>query len=157
MKILILYGTNSGGTLLAAKQFAKLAEAKGHRVRLEQADAVAPKELKRFDLVVLGSCTWEDVESGKRLEGQLQFHMAKFAERLKGKTFRSSSFAVFGLGDHLYTDLAAAANHLEALVQRVQGHLIGRPLKILGYFNDQANQDARIRAWAESILSTVQR
>jgi flavodoxin len=152
MKILVVYGTNSGGTLLAAEQFAGLATEKGHQANLARADTVEPKKLTSYDLVVLGSCTWEDAEGPKRLEGQLQYHMAQFAKRLEGLSFPRTAFAVFGLGDHLYENRAAAADLLEALVHRVGGHLIGQPLKILGYYVDRSKNEKQVRTWAASIL-----
>lgn len=155
MKILLVYGTNSGGTLQAAEQMAGVWTGKKHAVALVRADEADPTSFPGYDLVVFGSCTWGHVENGKWLDGQLQHHFLDLKARLANQRFPNTKFALYGLGDESYSKRCGAADELEKLVQSLDGQPVGTTLRILGYYYDLAANEARARDWAESILRAL--
>ena len=59
MKVLILYGTYSGSTLVVAEEIKKKISERFPNVTLKDVTQASPSDLNNFDLIVLGSCTWE--------------------------------------------------------------------------------------------------
>lgn len=157
MTTLIVYATNSSGTRLAAELAGQILQRKGHVVTLERADAVAPKELKKFDLVVLGSCTWERFEGKQKLEGQLQQHMYQLQQKLYDQKILLPGwkFAIFALGDSSYTKFAGAADHLAQLVQDIGGEIVGQPLKINGWFFHPEQNEKLLTVWTEKVAASA--
>jgi flavodoxin len=151
MTTLIVYATNSSGTRLAAELVGQILQGKGHVVTLERANAVEPKELKKFDLVVLGSCTWERFEGKQKLEGQLQQHMYELQQKLYDQKtlLPGRRFAIFALGDSSYTKFAGAADHLAQLVQDIGGELVADPLRLDGWFFHPEKNEQKLTAWIE--------
>lgn len=157
MKVLLVYGTNSGGTQAASEIIGDSLRTAGHRVVIQRANAQAIEPFQMFDLVVLGSCTWERFEGKRRLEGQLQQHMYALVQRLSGQPLPGHRFAVYGLGDTGYTNFCQAADHLERFVREVGGRLVAPTLRIDGfYFNLPANRE-RVRQWARSLPSSARK
>ncbi|MBI3963668.1 MAG: flavodoxin family protein, partial [Candidatus Kerfeldbacteria bacterium] len=142
MRILILYGTNSGGTFAASQEVRGVFEQGGHSVELLSAGTATPDHLAQYDLVVLASCTWEKfTPEHKRLDGQLQEHFDAFIRRVSTRTFPGRRFSVMGFGDETYDKFCAAADHLEMFVQQIHGTKIGPTLRLGGYpFNVEGNQ-----------------
>ena len=151
MIVLIVYGTNSGGTQEVAEAIARALTAHEHSVTVKRANEATLDDIAVSDLIILGSCSWDRDDGKQRHEGQLQEHMYAFANSLAGKTFPEKKFAVFGLGDKSYTLYCGAIDHLEDLVRKVQGQKVGESLRIDGYFfNLPANQE-NAQKWAESL------
>ncbi len=155
MNILIIYGTNSSGTGVVAETIAKRLITAGHTATVQHARDTTPKDLQRqVDLIILGSCTWERFTSeGARLEGQLQQHMFALTEAVQEPV--KQKFALFGLGDSSYTNFCAAANHLEAAVQRWDGTTIVPTLRIDGYFFDLEKNRQRVDAWTDELVKKI--
>lgn len=154
MNVLIVYGTNSSGTRVAAERVHDVLVEAGHEVIIKRANAVEADELGQHDLVVLGSCSWERFEGKQRLEGQLQQHMFELAERLKDQHFAMRKFAIFGLGDSGYTHFCGAVDHLVDLVKALGGKLVIEPLRIDGFFFRQEENEVRLAKWAHSLIKT---
>lgn len=155
MRALILFGTNSGGTQEVAELVAEVLRSRRHRVMVARASEVEPARLANHDLVVFGSCTWELVTSKGSSEGQLSEDFIAFVKKVSGRTFPSQRFAVFALGDRRYLRFCAAADHLEALVAKLQGTKIGPTLRIDGYFFRLTERRAQVRTWAETIAASL--
>lgn len=157
MKVLIVYGTNSTGTLDIAEIVRDVFVEKAHTVDLRNASDVKPGELKHYDLVVLGSCSWMRMDGHTFLDGQLQQEMFKFVTSLEGKAFHKQRFAVFGVGDSRYEKFCAAADHLEHFVERVGGTKFGMTLRIDKYFYNLDENRKAAEWWArhlERLLTT---
>lgn len=157
MNFLIVYGTNSGGTKEVAEYLAQECAAAGHAVQIKSAEHTAPNDLRGYDCVVLGSCTWEKILPTKRFEGQLQQHMDALRDALKGMDFSGVRFALFALGDSSYTNFCIAANHLEALVKQLHGEQMGETLRIDSYFFDIARNRERVASWVQDVLRSLSR
>jgi flavodoxin len=152
MKLLIVYATNSGSTKEVAELITQDCISAGHAVTLISAEYTSSDDLKGYDCVLLGSCTWEMITPVKRFEGQLQQHMAKLRDSLKGKDMSGQRFAIFALGDSSYTNFCIAANHLEALVKQLKGEQIGSTLRIDSYFFDQSKRRKEAFDWTQKLL-----
>lgn len=155
MKILLVYATNSSGTQAVSGMVADIIRQAGHAVTVKRAYESGAKDLHKFDLVILGSCTWERFEGKERLEGQLQQHMYALVQQLQTKKFRKQKFAVIGLGDSSYTDFCGAAARLEKFVGDVGGTLIVPTLRIDGFYFDLNTNRQRVHDWAENLAASI--
>ena len=153
MKTLILYASNSGNTRLVANRLGQRLADRGWPVTVTDVAGATPQTLNGYQLIILGSCTWERTPPTGRLEGQLPEHMHRFAQQLQAQPPRlqTDRFAVFALGRQEYTAYAAAANHLKVLVNQLGGRLVAPVLKIDGFPH---HQQAAIDDWADLIVAT---
>jgi len=151
MHILIVYGTNSGGTRTAAELVHDVLADAGYRVSLKSAEATEPNDFQSADLVILGSCTWERFEGSQRLEGQLQEHMFGLTRRLASVPLAGRKFAVFGLGDSSYTHFCGSVDRLTEFLDSVHGEMIVPPLRIDGFYFKPEENELRLTKWAKSI------
>lgn len=155
MKILLTYGTNSSGTQAVSASISDALIAAGHKVVMKRAYEDGAGDFKHYDIIILGSCTWERFEGKQHLEGQLQQHMHVLTEQLTGQKYRKQKFAIFGLGDSSYTDFCAAANKLETFVHGIQGQIFFPTLRIDSYFFDLEKNRQRVEEWATQLVSAV--
>lgn len=155
MTVLIVYATNSSGTEQAAHIVRDVLSAAGHPVEMKRAYHADPGELSNYDLVVLGSCTWDNWVDGKRVEGQLQEHMQQFADQLNGMSFPGRRFAVFALGDSSYSRFCGAADILEELVSAISGAKVGETLRVDGFFFDPERNRQLVADWARSVAKAA--
>ncbi|MBI2617498.1 flavodoxin domain-containing protein [Candidatus Gottesmanbacteria bacterium] len=151
MDILIVYATNSGGTLLASQEITSVFQKYGYSTTLKNVSEVSFDELSSADLVVFGSPSWD--YHGK--QGQVQEQYLGFMEKMKGKTFPKKKFAVFGLGDTSYTYFCGSVDNLVNFVKDLGGVLVGDPLRIDGFYFDQEKNTQIIRTWAEKIATSI--
>jgi flavodoxin len=157
MNVLLVYATNSSGTRLAAELVNQVLQKMEHTVTVKHASTVAPADLKKADLVILGSCTWERFAGKQRLEGQLQQHIYELQQKLYDQKvlLPGRKFAVFALGDSGYTDFAAAADHLVQFVNDLGGVVVGQPLKIDGWFFHPERNEKLLTDWATKIAVSI--
>ena len=151
MNILIVYATNSGGTQIASQSIQEVLTGKTHTVVVKQAAQTSPPELGQYDLVILGSPSW-DYESQ---EGLPHADFIDLIKKCQGTAFEGKKFAVFGLGDSSYTHFCGAVNHLEEFVTSVKGTKSGESLKIDGFYFNQEKNTELIRSWTEGLSQTL--
>src|SRR5687767_11728141 len=120
MKTLVAYASNSGSTKLVAERLGHALTHHHWEVTVRDVASMTPNDLQGYELIVLGSCTWERNLPTGRLEGQLPEHMHRFAEKLAQRPpkLESDRFAIFGLGRSEYTAFCGAVNHLKVLIGR---------------------------------------
>ncbi len=153
MKAVIVYGTNSSGTMQASELVADVGRTHGWAVDLHRANSVHHDTLTDADLVILASCSWERFVNGKKLEGQLQQHMQQFVDTCDRDHCRVHSVAIFGLGDSSYQEFCGAVDHLERFVHdHLQAEPIVPSLRVDGFFFDPDNNAAKIRQWASQVF-----
>lgn len=155
MNIIITYATNSSGTQQVADIVGNVLTQSGHTITTKRAYEPGADDFGNYDLVILGSCTWERFEGKKRLDGQLQQHMFELVGKMNGQQFAGKKFAIFGLGDSTYTHFCAAADHLEKFVADLDGTTIVPTLRFDGFFFKLEEHRQQAAAWAKKIASSI--
>ena len=155
MKVLLVYATNSNGTQQVAEIIAAELQEKKHQVMVKRAYEPGAEQFADYDLVLLGSCTWERFEGKKRLEGELQQHMYELVQHMQTASFPKKKFALFGLGDSSYTDFCAAVDHLEKFVDHLGGTQVTKPLRIEGFFFDLDANRQRAAEWGKNLAAQL--
>lgn len=153
--ILLVYATNSSGTFQAAELIQAELERAKHTVTMQHARDTQPEDLKKYPIVILGSCTFELFVDGQRLEGQLQIHMHALAQALQHMKMPDQRFALFALGDRSYTDFCHAADLLEAVVDDMDGKLLVKTLRIDSWFFEIHANRTRVRDWTEQLNTAI--
>lgn len=133
----VFYGSNSGNTRMVAEWIAEKLS-RQYKASLFDVAHAAPRDLEDAALLVFASNTWlTDLGSGPQ-EGQLPSQWVSFAAALKKSyPLEGRRVAIVALGRHEYTNFCAAADHLQALVARLGGHLVGEPLRVDGFPHHQ--------------------
>ncbi|MDQ3099148.1 MAG: flavodoxin domain-containing protein [bacterium] len=138
-KAIVIYGSTSGNTAFLA-QFVKAGlETGGFEVVVKNVKNASIEEFKDYDLVVLGSSTWDGKrqdglsgkEQNKNVQGNLQIDMKSLAVQLSTYDFVQRPVALFGVGHYSYTFTCNAALLLEELVKKANGRLIGDVFKVI--------------------------
>lgn len=151
MNILLVHSTNSGTTQIVAQTITDALAAAGHSVSQKETLAVDPKEFMTYDLVVLGSPSWD--YEGK--EGQPHEHYLPLFEKSKGVTADGKSFAIFGLGDKSYTYFTGAVDVLEKYAADLKGKLIVPSLRIDTYYQNLPTNTVAIDKWIKILLGAI--
>lgn len=150
MKILIVYGTYSTGTLKACEKAKMFLEEKGNTVNLIRNDKVQGVDIMDHDMTILASPSWKVF--GK--QGMPHEHYYPMMERLKGQSFEKP-FGVIALGDESYALVCGSADHLQTFIKDLGGHEIIAPLKIEGFYFAEAERTEEIKAWVETLHTTL--
>lgn len=151
MKILIIYGTYSTGTLRACEKTKSFLEEKGHQVSLIRNDKVQGIDIMEHDMTIMASPSWKVF--GK--QGMPHEHYYPMMERLKGQTF-DKPFGIIALGDESYALVCGSADHLKTFVQELGGHEIIEPLKLEGFYFAEEQRTGEIQSWVESLHIKLQ-
>ncbi len=155
MKILVLYATNSGGTFQSSEIIAQVLKSASHEVVVQKVVDSKPADMQGYDLIILGSPSWDYKKDGVRMEGQVHEWYLPFFEAAQDMTMAGKKFAVYGLGDTAYTYFCGAVYFLEKFVQKVQGVLVVPSLKIDGFYFDEAANKEKVRQWAHGVAQTL--
>jgi flavodoxin len=123
----------------------------GMQVTRKEVSQTNPDEFGNFDLVVLGSPSWDFEDK----EGWPHEDYLPFMEQAKQKSFEGKKFAVFGLGDSSYTQFCGAVAHLEELVKAMKGALITESLKIDGFYFKQEENSEAAKTWAAGVAKAA--
>lgn len=146
MKVLIIYATYSGSTLIVSELLQEELQKKQHEVKLINAREVDPQTINDFDLIMIGSPSWWNKSDGQPHDAYFEL-MPKMEEL----NLENKKFAVFGLGDNTYGRLCGAVDVLEEFVHKMKGNLVTESLRIDSFFFDQKNNEEKAREWAESL------
>lgn len=150
MKVLLLYATNSGSTYLAGRMISAALQAH-YTVVFKRAAEVKPKELRRFDLIVIGSPSWRVDGS----EGQPHETIQELLSQVKAKKLAKKLFALYGCGDSSYADFCGAVTYLEQFVARTGGKLVLPPLRLDKYFFQLEKSEALTKKWAKELADVL--
>lgn len=150
-KAIIIYGSTSGNAAFLG-QFVKIGlESSGYETVLKNVKNATLDELKDYDLVVLGSSTWDGKkhenatgkDQNKYIQGNLQVDMRQFNDQLQLYDFGQKAVAVYGVGHYSYTFTCNAANILEESVKKANGRLVGdvfRVVDVVDLYTDAITQ-----------------
>lgn len=155
---LILYGSTSGNTRYLSEFVQSGLEKAGYSVTRKNVIEARVPDLVEYDLVVLGSSTWDgpkvDGLSGKAqnaaVQGRLQPDMREFAEELVKVDLQQKPMAVWGVGHYSYTYTCNAANLLEEAVRAANGKLLVEPFRVMDVVDLSADA---IEVWASSLTA----
>jgi len=145
--ILIAYATMTGNTSTVAEAMVEHLGSKHTNLQTKLIDMaeLPPKDILSYDLVVLGSSTWDDGDVNQvAREFLLKLHQD--CSDLSGH-----KFAIFALGDNFYPEFCKAADVLEKNIAELGGQVIGEALKLDGFPDDDTLQSAN--NWLDTIIS----
>lgn len=149
MKILVLYATYSGGTQTAADIVATVLKTNtGSQVYVKTPTEIAPTDLANYDIVVVGSPSWD--YEGKT--GMPHQDFISFMEQSKSVDLTGKKAAIFGLGDSTYEHFCGAVGHLEDWLKGLKAQLCIESLKIDGFFFNQEASTENLKTWAQKLL-----
>lgn len=148
MKVLIIYGTYSTGTLTVAEAAAAYLKEMGEEAKVLCADKVQGQDIQEHDLIIMGSPSWK--VQGK--QGMPHEYFYGMMDRLKDQTF-DKKFAVISLGDEQYALVNGSADHLMEFVNQLGGHLVGEPLKIEGFYFNKADRLEQLKQWLPTLFA----
>jgi flavodoxin I len=160
----IFYGSSTGDTEKVADIIAHRFGGKAKTVNVEDAKA---DDLKKFDVLILGTSTWEI--------GEMQEDWDAFIDQLKKADLKDKKVAIFGLGDQeAYGE--SFADGAGILYQAVEGKttVIGqwptdgydfiesmavKDGKFVGLILDEDNQKSltagRVEKWVEQLIKSI--
>jgi len=150
VKGLLLYGTLTGNTEMAAKDLqGKLLAARPDRqLDLANVRDLPPERLKDYDYVIFGASTWDDFGNPDTEE---------FLEKLKAAApdLSKVQFAFFGLGDSSYHNFCGAIDLAKKVASgqcRCGCH--DNDFTIDGYPEPEMLDD--LAKWAEGFLAPIE-
>lgn len=141
--ILIIYGSTTGNTEMVAETIKE--QLTSHNPVLQDVSDTSPEDLTEYDVLVLGSSTWDD--------GLLQQDFRDFVEKLD-IDLSGKKLAIFGLGDKNYPDFCKAAPILESAFIKLGGKTIIETMKIDG-FPDEAENEDKIKQWCADLQTKL--
>lgn len=146
MKTLVLYGSLTGNTEATAQQISAFLD--NHQVKHDLASAYdfSPEKVLTYDLLVLGSATWD--------YGQFQEYFAEFFEAVQDFDFSDKKFIAFGCGDSSYVDFCKAVDMIEDFWTKKKAIKLGPGLKIDGFPFQPENQKL-IEDWLEKLIKII--
>lgn len=148
MNVLIVYATYSGGTEQGAQIIAEVLKEKKYSVNVKRADAASADEFKNYDLVVLGSPSWLDLDYKN---GRPHQYMIELMEKAVEVKTLGTKYAVFGMGDTNYAWFCGAVDYLQGFVKQLGGQLVTESLRIDGFYFDEERNREKVAIWAKKL------
>ncbi|MGM0471467.1 MAG: flavodoxin [Bacillota bacterium] len=137
---IVVYGTTTGNTEELATDITEELE-NSYEVTTKDVANTEVEELNKYDLIILGSSTWD--------AGELQEDFVPFYEELADANLNGKQGAVFGPGDTAYPDFCAAVDMLEERLSDLGVELLAEGFKWDGDLNSEAT--AEIKEWAQNL------
>ncbi len=140
MNITILYSTMTGSTQMAAETASTTLQELGHQTSIVNVTDAMVDTMNNAKAVICIAPTYD--------QGELHEDFKNFIETHGGQIdLTGKKCGVIGLGDTMYEHFCISADKLQEFVQSKNGELVGEPLKIDGFFNDQAVAEEQIKTW----------
>ncbi len=150
MNIIVVYATNTGNTYLAAQIIQDILS-QNYPVDLINASDTNSQTLSKYDLVILGSSSWD--WQGK--EGHPLHSMIDLLKSCPPDQFTHKKFACFGCGDQDFRLFCGAVDHLEEFVTQASANLVIHSLKIDKFHIDILHKIDLTKAWAKDLSSKL--
>lgn len=150
LKILLIYATNSGSTFVAGEMI-KEALDKDFSVVMQNASETNPQDVDNYDVLVLGSPTWD--YAGQ--DGMPHEKMLELLNKWKNKSFAQKRFAVYGCGDKMFVEFCAAVDYMEKFVTAAGGVLVLPSLRLNNFFFELDTDVALTKKWAEELRNKL--
>ncbi|MGI6551088.1 MAG: flavodoxin [Syntrophomonadales bacterium] len=139
-KAIIVYGSNTGNTETLA---AALSEELKSRfdVTTRNVIDISPQDIINYDLIVLGSSTWN--------EGELQDDFLDFYDEMDQLDLTGKKVAVFGPGDSNWDEYCRAVDILEDKSRQLNANLVTPGFKWDGDIDEEAITE--VKKWASKL------
>jgi len=124
MKALIVFGSTTGTTRILAQSVRKGLQLAGHEVTIRNAKLQDPREIDRYELLVMGCSTWEN--------GELQKDFLGFFQSLEHQDLSHHAACVFGPGHSSYRQFCHAVDVVETKLAEMGVKLLVPSLKVDG-------------------------
>lgn len=147
-QISIIYASTSGHTEYVMQILAETLRSAGAEVHSVRAEQAAEGDLKKGDLTVLASGTWD----ADGVEGQLNPHMKAFFDRVEGTGLEGRKLAFVGLGDTRFRYTARAIEHLQKFRMAKKAVQLLPPLLII---NEPYGQEETVKRWGTKVLAAL--
>lgn len=147
MNIIVLYATNSGSTFMAAQVVADVLKQAGSQVTLKNVNEADPNSLINYDLVVIGSPSYD--YEGK--EGQPHEDISSFLSKLSKEVIQNKKTAIFGLGDASYMEFCGAVKVIEKILGDFGSKQVAESLCIDGFFFQQDQNTQKLSDWTKNL------
>ncbi|NLW45623.1 MAG: flavodoxin [Syntrophomonadaceae bacterium] len=139
-KAIIVYGSNTGNTETLAGALAEELQSR-FEVNVQNVADITPDDIMAYDLILLGSSTWDD--------GELQEDFQDFYEEMDRLDLSGKKVAVFGPGDSSWEDYCRAVDLLEEKSRELKADIIAPGFKWDGDIDEEAI--AEIKKWASKL------
>jgi len=140
MKAIVIYGSTTGNTEEVANYVGNGLREAGHEVIVKNVADSTPQELTGYDIVLLGSSTWN--------EGLLQDDFVPFYEQMTGLSLAGKKAAAFGCGESIYEFFCGAVDTLEKKLKELGAEIVATSFKVDG---DIGPYLAKAQEWGASI------
>ena len=150
MRLLILYGSLTGNTLLVSEHMHASLTHKGHTVDLVDQSFCEFDRLTAYDLVLIGASTWGEGDPNPTT--QVFIEQLDALERIEMKRV-----ALFGLGDSAYEHFCGVVDKLESSLTRKQMVVCAPSLRLDGFPDETMcdNADAWLDQYVLPQLHTI--
>ncbi|MBN1331435.1 flavodoxin [Candidatus Dojkabacteria bacterium] len=140
MKAIVIFGSTTGNTEEVANYVTNGLKDAGHEVTLKNVLDANPEDLMGYDLIALGSSTWND--------GELQDDFIPFYENMTGIDLKGKKAIIFGCGESIYDHFCTAVDTLEKKLQELGAEIVAKSYKIDG---DIADDLPKVKEWASVV------
>ena len=146
----IIYASTSGHTEHVVHTLVSFFKEKAPQVAVEvqRAEQAKPEDLKRGDVLLLASGTWNT----GGVEGQANPHMEDFFSRAEGMDLQGKPMAFIALGDTRYYYTARAAEHFQQFRLAAKGTQLLPPLIIV---DEPYGQEGKVCTWGEKLVAAL--
>ena len=147
-KILVAYGSLTGNTQMVAERIADHCKSQGHSVTLQNIGELAPTDLLAYEVLVLGSSTWDD--------GQLQVDAQGIVDQCSRAPIdlKTTRYATFGCGDSSYITFCLAVDTLSDLLKKSGSKQLIAGLKIDG-FPEMPENITATEEWSKQLTHSL--
>jgi len=142
MKAIVIFGSTTGNTEEVANYVGNGLREAGHEVLVKNVTEATPQEMTGYDIVVLGSSTWN--------EGLLQDDFVPFYEQMTGISLAGKKAAAFGCGESIYEHYCAAVDTLANKLKELGAEVVGTPFKVDGDIGPHLQE---AQAWGKSLVT----
>lgn len=146
MKTLVIYGSLTSNTEYVAGLISEYLNSNQINHDLVDAAEFSPQKIKDYDLLILGSSTWD--------YGKLQEDFESFFTEIKHFDFKNKKFVAFGCGDSGYEHFCEAVKIIEHHWEEKGATKLIEGLKIDGFPQQESNQGL-INKWLEKLGSAI--
>lgn len=139
MKVIVVFASFVGNTETMSNYIVRGLEQNGHEVLAKDVIYSKPEELLDYDLILLGSPTYEPK--------MIHDDMLPFYDTLATMDLSGKKAAAFGPGDSAWPDFCTAVEMLEERLKETGAEIVATSLTVDGIVEEH---EERITAWGAS-------